>query len=362
MPAKNLLARWVTFEPNLKHAIHNWFYFKEGFAKELVEWLIDEYSMEEPIYDPFCGAGTTLLVAKQLGFDSVGIDVMPLAVFLSKVKTRNYDVSKLKETLALLSSERIAEAKQSPKAFKRYFRGKSLREILGLKERLEQLSDHKLRDFFMLALICAANKIALVKKQGRSLRRVKKPYIPAKKVFLKKAAAMIKDLEKVKLSKKEPEVFEADASEFYLKKKAASIICSPPYLNKEEYTSVYKLEHGLFFGYETTKLKKYLGKERELKQDKYAKLPIKAQLYFADMEKVLENMYKSLKENGLAAVVINGGCFSHTIVKTSELFEDLAKEKGFNVVERILARRVPCMRNRSKLVGFMHEDILILEK
>lgn len=40
------------------------------------------------IFDPFCGSGTTLLEAQRAGYDSIGVDLNPIACLLSRVKTR----------------------------------------------------------------------------------------------------------------------------------------------------------------------------------------------------------------------------------------------------------------------------------
>ena len=80
------LAELVTFVPNKTEPIHNWFYYKEGFAKKLVEWAIEEFKLEESILDCFCEVGTTLLTAKELDLKSIGFDASPLAAFVSEAK------------------------------------------------------------------------------------------------------------------------------------------------------------------------------------------------------------------------------------------------------------------------------------
>ena len=359
---KEELAKWVTFQPNLKHPIHNWFYFKEGFSKELVDWIINQYDVKKKIYDPFCGVGTTLLVAKEKDIKSIGIDVSPLAVFVSKVKTRNYDIEKLKTTYAEFKKEKI-QLQKGPKLFRKFFYGKTFEMLFGIKKNIEEIEDEKVRDFFMLALMDAAAKVALVRKVGGSLRKIKKHPIPIKKIFLRKVKKMITDIEKVKLSKEEPIVMEADARNFYLGSKASAIITSPPYLNKIEYTTVYKLELGIFFRQPETKLRSYIADEIRIKPiEKYAHMPLVAQAYFADMEKVLENMYKSLKKNGLVFIVVAGGCFPDRVINSDEIIAKIAEEKGFNLLEIIFARKIPCMKARSSFVGYAKESIVVLEK
>ena len=92
----------VTFVPNKVEPIHNWFYYKEGFSKGFVDWAVKELVLEGPICDPFCGVGTTLLAAKQLGLESTGFDVSPLAAFVAEAKTMDYNLEELEAELEKL--------------------------------------------------------------------------------------------------------------------------------------------------------------------------------------------------------------------------------------------------------------------
>ena len=47
------------------------------------------------LLDPFCGSGTTLVIAQKLGIDSTGIDINPFATLLSSVKTTIYNRKKM---------------------------------------------------------------------------------------------------------------------------------------------------------------------------------------------------------------------------------------------------------------------------
>ena len=57
------------------------------------------------VYDPFCGSGTTLVEASLTQRRSSGIDLNPLAVLLSRVKTSPLDPSSIRSDWVLLRSE-----------------------------------------------------------------------------------------------------------------------------------------------------------------------------------------------------------------------------------------------------------------
>src|SRR4030042_883114 len=113
-PEKRLdLGALATFVPNKPLPIYNWFYFKEGYSRDLVMLLLDRYagaknnlnmSSTSPeasvsVLDPFVGSGTTLLACKERGIDSYGFDVSPLAVLAGRAKTNDYDIGELKAAI-----------------------------------------------------------------------------------------------------------------------------------------------------------------------------------------------------------------------------------------------------------------------
>jgi len=89
----------VNFKRNKDIPIHRWFDYKQGYAEELVEKLIDISKVKKGTYvlDPFNGVGTTQIVAQSLGLNSIGIDVNPVATFATRVKTHIYSAAELKQ-------------------------------------------------------------------------------------------------------------------------------------------------------------------------------------------------------------------------------------------------------------------------
>ncbi len=357
------LHNLVTFVPNKTEPIHNWFYYKEGFSRQFVEWAVKCFELQEPIADPFCGVGTTLLAAKQLGLKAIGFDVSPLAAFVAEAKTRNYDKKKLWETLEEMQKLKPKQVGKFPnKRIRRLFREQQLDDIYFYYKKIEEIADARVKTFFLLALIDTAGRVANVVKVGGSLRKQKKPKMPVKKLFLGKAKKMLLDLKHSQANEPEPQAFEADARLVKLKENSiGSVITSPPYLNKIEYTSVYKMELGLFFKEQETRLRAYL-QDNATPCDAGTKMPLIAKAYFNDLQKVLQNMFHYLKPGGKAVIVVGGGCFPFETIESDDEMIKIAEEICFKKLEKIVARHVQCMRNRTIKVGTVRESVLVLEK
>lgn len=359
------LHDWVSFVPNKTQPIHNWFYYKEGFSRPFVDWAIDEFKLKEPVLDPFCGVGTTLLSCKQRGLQSTGTDVSPLAAFVSNVKTRNYDEQELQnsfEQIKKLNPKPIEKIPLNPK-IRQLFYHSALETIWFYKQEIEQIENEKIRNFFLLALIDTTGRVANVVKIGGSLRKQKKPNMPVQRLFLGKIHKMLIDLKKNKNRAVEPTVLEQDARMLQLQAKSfGSVITSPPYLNKIEYTSVYKMELGMFFGAQETKLRAFMGDSVKEPIAEFAELPLIAQAYFSDLEKVLQNLFVGLWPGGKAVFNIAGGCFPHGPVQSDEYLEKIARKTGFEVLQNITARTIWCHVNRSQKTGQARDAVVVLQK
>ena len=91
----------VSFQLSKKECIHRWLKYKEGFSADLVENLIDELNIPTGgvVMDPFLGSGTTALVCKMNGINSIGFDVLPMTKISIKAKDAlmMYDVMELRK-------------------------------------------------------------------------------------------------------------------------------------------------------------------------------------------------------------------------------------------------------------------------
>lgn len=360
----------VTFIPNKHEPIHNWYYFKEGFSKSLVDIFLDKFELNESslVLDPFCGSGTTLLACKQGGIKSIGFDVSPFFVFVSKVKTRDYDLDKLRESISKLSEWRFERPKHIPKEkyIRKVFSRYTLEDFVFYRDKILEIDDEKIRDFLFLALVDSAIKASWTLKDGAVVKIDKRGKPPLKKYFKYKVKRMFKDLKALGLGPIETSVDIGDAREMKLEDGLVdAVITSPPYLNKIEYTKIYSIEMS-FLGYPETQLRSYVGSKvedvsvSELGLDE--NLPLSAKTYFNDIHSALSEMYRVCKDEAKAAIVIGGGCYPDRAIEADKITAELAEKIGFDVKNILVARNSWCTRARTIKVGTVRESILLLEK
>lgn len=72
---------------------HGFDFYKGNFHGQMIRGLINYSNLDRNslILDPFCGSGTTLIEAKLLGFNSIGIDINPTACLNTRIKTESLD-------------------------------------------------------------------------------------------------------------------------------------------------------------------------------------------------------------------------------------------------------------------------------
>jgi len=374
------LGKLVTFIPNKNLPVYNWLYFKEGFSRDFVFLILDEFGIKENdfVLDPFCGCGTTLLACKQRGINALGFDVLPIAVFSSKVKVRDYDIEELK-----LYSKEILNKKfirqEIPKKFLKYFSKYVLEDIIFFKNEINKIDDEKVRDFMLLALINSSIKCSYIFKDGGVLKIKKRNVAPLREMFRRQILKMIKDL--TNFEKRNCEIFVdfGDARNLNVESESIDfIITSPPYLNKIEYTKVYEVEEELFLSEKARpSIRSFIGKEIKnpniLKDvenalnknilEKISQYP-NAIAYANDIYLSIKEMYRVCKNDALSAIVIGDGVFveDNVVIEADKLLADIASYCGFNVREIIIVNKRFYTTPKRIKKGVIKESLLILKK
>lgn len=80
----------VSFQGNKVEPIFRWFHYREGFSKQLVEYILDQLEIKQPsvLLDPFAGTGAAPFVAGSYrNMKGLAIEIMPVGAFF--IECRN---------------------------------------------------------------------------------------------------------------------------------------------------------------------------------------------------------------------------------------------------------------------------------
>ncbi len=365
------LGELVTFTPNKKRPIHNWFYFKEGFSRDLIEYLISRTNKDITVLDPFMGVGTTPLTCRELGFRSIGIEVNPFFYFIAKAKTHIYNAGEIKKWIKWISNKkyRPVDIKQLPPIVKKAFNPHNLKDIVFFKKIIKEVDDDQARDFLMMGLINAASKVTYAYKDGAIIKFRKKPTPPFRRFYIRTLKKMLRDIEEVRLRNVEMKLFLGDARRMDMigDDSIDIVITSPPYLNKIEYTKVYEIETALFLGKERiVPLRSYIGL---LHRKNYTNLPIdisdmpkSAQAYLYDLWLVIRELYRVVKEGGVVYLIVAEGLYRDRKVPVDELLAKIAEAEGFQNIEIWVVNKRLVTINRTIKLGVARESIIKMDK
>lgn len=103
------------------------------------------------LLDPFCGSGTTLVIAQKLGIDSTGIDINPFATLLSSVKTTIYNRKKMLSSIKKIEND--LNQKQNFKEhyfynIEKWFRKDIIQSLSKIRHCIITEEDTNIRNFF----------------------------------------------------------------------------------------------------------------------------------------------------------------------------------------------------------------------
>jgi DNA modification methylase len=383
------LRQHVTYVPNKRIPIQRWFRYKEAFSSDLVRLFLSEFGASprtHRLFDPFVGCGSTVLAAKQVGFGAWGIDILPVAVFVARVKLRGaeeYNLGALREAiddiLQMPYSEPTITAPGDVRIIRKAYTEDTLNQILFFQEQIDVIQDEHIRDFLQLALLAVLESVSHTSKDGQYLRlRPTAQVSDVREAFSNQLDVMWGDLTGIGQQAlpgwESPKattnahcyVAQADARDFADKfdDYADIIITSPPYLNRYDYSRIYSLELCLGFveTFEQLKavrhslLRSHIESRpaptdevhhpalvevlQNLQGQKLnnPRIPIMIKGYFEDMNLVLRQLARVCRPNAKVALVVANARFHGELIPVDLILSELAGDAGFQT-EKIYVTR-----------------------
>ena len=295
---------------SINQYLTHWIYpYKGKFHPQMIRSLLNIIGAEpgDTILDPFVGSGTTAVETQLLGINCIGIDVSPLCILMSKVKTESIEVL-----------DQILEHGHSVTPSTRKLSQSTLfTEII-----VEDIPDEKVRNFYKMAEMIAFS--------DESRRR--KDFSKSFHLNIEKMSKSVADFKAVKeglgLQLGKATIEQGDAQELSLPNESIDgIITSPPYSIALNYVA--NDAHALkALGYDLNSIKEDFIGVRGTGSEKF-------KLYNADMSKCFKEMYRVLKPNKFCVIVIGNVTYQNEEVNTTKVTIESCKKAGFEFIEMV---------------------------
>ena len=399
--------------------VHRWFQFKESFSPALVYAILDRLGAGpgDRFLDPFCGAGTALLVAAERGLKPVGCDRSPLATFVSRVKLTPFSPAQVRQaTREILQKGNLSTELPSGVRCPWFFSPTVYAQLLELRERILAL-DGPAKDVLLLGLIATVDAVDLAFKDGAFLAKIYPPKPGSdgrrkrQELFAReratpcndvlgtwqcRMAAITHDLTwrqtmealGVIRSVRQAPVLLADARQLPYSAKFDFIITSPPYPNRYDYTRIYEPELLILLGGRQTIPSLRHGmlcsncEAHALPPHPYYREPARLTIllnrlqgrvdnkviamlrgYFSDMYHALISMAGALKPGGSLAMVVGTSGYDGLIIPTDELLAEIGEQAHLPIQTlQVLRRKDAPPQQRRHGWRQQRESLLLYQK
>jgi SAM-dependent methyltransferase len=336
-----LRAFFEVYKFKTSYATHGLFPYRGKFHPQLIKAMMNVIGVGKGdlVLDPMTGSGTTSVEASLIGINSIGYDMNPFAVFMSRAKLQGLSLTQ--EELDALREDGESE-----------FEGLSLRGVQQTLGEISEIQTSKVHPILLLAYLDALgySKRVKTKKFPELLPIVLARYVAAIGNFIS-----IRDQLGLKLGHAQVEQRDARDLDKIRSDSVDAVITSPPYSFAIDYLKGDRLQLE-FLGYDLSALRDNMIGLRGsgLKNQVFA--------YLDDTEKFLTEMGRVLKSGKFAVIIIGSNSVQLSKVEeaTGLRLEDeivkLGSKHGLALAQRF-ERPIEGVQNVMK-----SEHILFLEK
>ncbi len=391
---------------------HGYHRYPAKFIPQIVSRLAEKYTKEgDLIVDPFGGCGTTLVESKIMGRSSVGVDINPVAVLITKAKITPIEPQKIEKAFIALKAKLDTYNKDTKvkapehERIDYWFKPEEKRKLAFIFTEISKLKDRDIRDFFFCAFSNILKNCSIwLQKSNKPTRDPNKEPSDPMPTFYKQIKMMMKgnarfyELAKEKNHLEIPsQVYCTDARTIPAKDNSVSlIVTSPPYVTSYEYADLHQLT-ALWLEY-TKDLsdfrKRFIGTSYHNKKDlvlnselaekirnellkKDKKTAEEVSTYFSEMNQVFAEMKRMLKRGGKTCIVIGNTSLKGVEILNAEVFAEQLQSLGLKIAD-IIKREIPSkilpsvrdkktgkfarISDKNKVSAYPTEYILIMEK
>ena len=382
--------------------------YKEAFSADLIEYLVSRYAVKSPVLDCFAGAGTTLFSCADLGLSADGVEILPVGKICFEGRQELRRASKKtinalqpwksrvmweKFPASQLNTLRISANAYPPQTVVDI--GKFMNALMHASPSIQKI--------LRFALICVLESVSYTRKDGQFLRWDNRSGRNLKSIFNKGhiapfASAISQKIEDMTKDSAGAEGIFASPNNNNDAKcnlyagscldimpslpsgKYNTVITSPPYCNRYDYTRTYALELALLgtteaqlsalrqsmisctvenkrknlFGFNKQwesaariaeinplliEITEYLKKMKELKALNNGGIPRMVEEYFREMACVIWECWRVLAPGGKMIMVNDNVRYGGIDISVDLILSDIAKQIGFDVAEILVLPR-----------------------
>jgi tRNA G10 N-methylase Trm11 len=318
------------------------------------------------ILDPFVGGGAVLVEALRNGYPAQGIDVNPLGVLISKVKTTYVPQDALwKSYGAILEGYLRARADSlsfpAESRIDYWFRKDSIEVLTKLASTISQIEEENVRDVFKVILSGTVRDVSLTYRGEIRLRRLQgddlaqfkpdviKKFAQRSKLTISRVSSLPESpIIDVSLGNATNMEFESDLF--------SAIVCSPPYGDDRNGVGYFQFSKNMLYwlGYSSEEIaqhkKQFLGAVKSNKKapdsptlnsaiESIIQQPVKSNpkaveeciAFYSDLFVALREMTRVC--SGRIAIVIGNRTLSKTLIDNGQIIIELMQNLDYKLLE-----------------------------
>lgn len=345
---------WEFVNEDTQYASHNIHRYSGKYIPQIAHSAIQLLSdPQEIVLDPYLGSGTTALESMLLERKCIGVDINPLAILISKVKTTVLPASQLEEfrgklieSLSLLNGDQLSflyndhlyeGALSSPEDSERYedawnrkwYQDHILRQLIMIYDVIEGIPEEKLRNIAKVAFSDILRKSSNASSKYPNVMYDKNH--PEKQLPLKSFIASFTDIinKLTNLSRRIGDrhcdckiMFENNTSLSLDDNSVDAIVTHPPYIAAIPYAEYGSLSLE-WLGYSSKELdSKLTGGKRHSKDV--------AVRFENDYCQMIREAYRVLKNGRYAFLMVGNPTANGQVIDLQEMTIRLAQEQGFS--------------------------------
>ncbi|MBS4016197.1 MAG: hypothetical protein KGZ86_07200 [Candidatus Latescibacteria bacterium] len=344
---------------------HGFHKYPGKFIPHIPKWAIGKYLGEQKnktILDPFCGSGTTLVEGIITGHNVIGIDVDPLSVLISKVKTTPVNTLKLIKLSEWIYKEirRKKKGKFKPEcqSIEHWFSKETFNKLSVIRTLIDRIpevfgGDREIKDIQNLLLICFSSIIRYVSNADNESQ---KTYVSHTKIKIPKepyelfsyqleyVSDRIKKFSEYINPKLKSQIICSSSTQLLEEKlkgnKIDLVITSPPYIKAIDY--IYNQMVELFWIGDLFELQtqtkqnkkkiKYIGTKHLSKKEYADYTPFNTTLRIKELDEKLQTIFTADRKNGYKHAYITHKYFTDMEMHFAEIASCLERNTHYIMV------------------------------